>query len=129
MRYIVDTHALVWYLIDDTRLGTGAKQVLDNPSTLLVIPTVVLAEAKHISERKRIPLSFDEIMQTIAADPRITIFPLDVFVVAGMPGNLDIHDALIVATAFAAQKLFAEEMAILTRDELITASRLLPVVW
>lgn len=93
-----------------------------------MVPTVVLAEAKHISERKRIPLSFDEIMQTIAADPRITIFPLDVFVVAGMPGNLDIHDALIVATAFAAQKLFAEEIAILTRDELITASRLLPVV-
>ncbi len=37
MRYIVDTHALVWYIIDDPRLGKGAKQVLDNPSALLVI--------------------------------------------------------------------------------------------
>lgn len=129
MRYIVDTHALVWYIIDDPRLGNGARQILDNPSAQLVIPTIVLAEAKHISERKRIPLSFDEIMHTIAADARITIFPLDVFVVARMPDNLDIHDGLIVATALMTRQLFAEEIAILTRDEVITASELLPVVW
>lgn len=54
MRYVVDTHALVWYLTNDTRLGVGARQVLDDPSALLVIPTIVLAEAKHISERKPI---------------------------------------------------------------------------
>jgi len=95
----------------------------------LVIPTIALAEAKHISGRKRIPLSFDEIIQTIAAEARITIFPLDAFVVASMPDNMDIHDGLIAATAFSAQKLFAEEITILTRDELITASNLLPVVW
>jgi len=129
MRYIVDTHALVWYIIDDPRLGNEARQILDNPSAQLVIPTIVLAEAKHISERKRIPISFDDIMQTIAADARVTLFSLDIFVVAGMPENLDIHDGLIVATAFSAQRLFAEEIAILTRDEMITTSNQLPVVW
>lgn len=129
MRYIVDTHALVWYIIDDRRLGKQAKQVLDNPSALLVIPTIVLAEAKYISVRKRLSLSFDDIMRTIAGNARTTLFPLDAFIVANMPDKMDIHDGLIVATAFSAQKLFAEEIAILTRDELITASRLLPVVW
>lgn len=122
-------HALVWYLTNDTRLGVGARQVLDDPSALLVIPTIVLAEAKHISERKPIPISFDDIMQTIAADARITIFSLDIFVVAGMPKELDIHDGLIVATAFSAQKLFEEEIVILTRDEVIAASNQLPVIW
>jgi len=129
MRYVVDTHALVWYLTNDTRLGVGARQVLDDPSALLVIPTIVLVEAKHISERKPIPISFDDIMQTIAADARITIFSLDIFVVAGMPKELDIHDGLIVATAFSAQKLFEEEIVILTRDEVIAASNQLPVIW
>ncbi len=68
-------------------------------------------------------------MQTIAADARITIFSLDIFVVAGMPKELDIHDGLIVATAFSAQKLFEEEIVILTRDEVIAASNQLPVIW
>lgn len=129
MRYIVDTHALVWYIIGDPRLGNGARQILDDPSAQLVIPTIVLAEAKHISERKRISISFDDIMQTIVADARVTLFSLDIFVVAGMPENLDIHDGLIVATALSAQRLFAEEIAILTRDEMITTSNQLPVVW
>jgi PIN domain nuclease of toxin-antitoxin system len=28
MRYIVDTHALIWFLEDNPRLGTAAQQVL-----------------------------------------------------------------------------------------------------
>lgn len=129
MRYVVDTHALAWYLTRDPRLGNEARQVLADPTAQLVIPAIVLAETKYISEHGRISISFDEVMRTIASDARTTIFPLDVFSVSNMPGNLDIHDGLIVATAFSARQLFAEEIAILTRDELIMAANLLPVVW
>lgn len=129
MRYVVDTHALAWYLTRDPRLGNEARQVLADPAAQLVIPTIVLAETKYISEHGRISISFDEVMRAIVADARISIFPLDVFVVSNMPGNLDIHDGLIVATAFSARLLFAEEIAILTRDKLITTANLLPAVW
>ncbi len=129
MRYVVDTHALVWYLSNDPRLGLEARRILAEPSTFLIIPTLVLAEAKHISERKRTTITFDEIMRTVASARRITIFPLDIFVVAALPTNLDIHDGLIVATALAARDLFAEEVAVLTRDQLISASALVPVIW
>lgn len=129
MRYVVDTHALAWYLTKDSRLGAEARRILVDASAQLIIPTIVLAETKYISERGRIAISFDEILRTIASDARVTIFPLHVFVVAGMPNDLDIHDGLIVATAFSAQQLFAEEIAILTRDEMIATSGLLPVIW
>ncbi len=30
MQYIVDTHALIWFLEGNPRLGNAAKQVLEN---------------------------------------------------------------------------------------------------
>jgi PIN domain nuclease of toxin-antitoxin system len=129
MRYVVDTHALIWYLSGDSRLGEKAHEVLADPSSQLLIPTLVLAEAKHLSERKRVSITFDAIMRTIATASRITILPLDIFTVASLPPNFDIHDGLIVASARVARELFAEEVSILTRDEEISASGLLPVVW
>ena len=129
MRYVIDTHALVWYLSGDQRLGSQAQRILSDPSAQLIIPTIVLAEARHISDRKRIAVSFDEIMRSIATATRVTILPLDIFTVAKLPEELDIHDSLVVATALTARELFGEEIAILTRDEAITASGLLPVSW
>jgi PIN domain nuclease of toxin-antitoxin system len=129
MRYVVDTHTLVWFLSGDSRLGAKAREILADPSSQLLIPTLVLAEAKHVSERKRVAITFEGIMRTIASASRITILPLDIFTVANLPPSLDIHDGLIVASARMAGELFAEEVSILTRDEQITASGLVSVVW
>lgn len=30
MKYIVDTHALIWFLEGNSRMGIAAKQVLEN---------------------------------------------------------------------------------------------------
>ena len=48
MRYVVDTHALVWHLTGDARLGETARRVLEDENSLLVVPVIVLAEAKYI---------------------------------------------------------------------------------
>ena len=53
--YVVDTHALIWYLTDDERLGSEAKKVLesiDKEKDIGVIPTIVLIEALAIFEKK-----------------------------------------------------------------------------
>ena len=81
MRYILDTHALIWHLTGDARLGENARRVLDNEDNLLVIPLIVLAEAKHIADRKRVPMPFGEIFQAVVSMPRCAIFPLDIFTV------------------------------------------------
>lgn len=60
MRYVLDTHALVWYLTGDVRLGAAAQHILTNGDNQLIIPAIVLAEAKHIADRKRVPVPFSE---------------------------------------------------------------------
>lgn len=62
----------------------------------------------------------------IATDPRCLVYPIDLSVVRQAPPVLDIHDSLIVATALA-QPIPVD--GILTSDEAIVASGLVPVVW
>lgn len=71
MRYLLDTHALVWYLTDDPRLGSRARKVLDDNDSLLILPTVVLAEVKYVADRKRVPLAFDEVLSSVIGDPAV----------------------------------------------------------
>lgn len=129
MRYVIDTHALVWYMTGDRRLGVQARRVLDDESARLIIPSIVLAEAKHIADRKRIPLTFHEILAQISSSPNVTVFPLDEFIVNHMPDNLEIHDGIIVATALHCQDSFEEEVTLLTNDIAITEAGLIPVMW
>src|ERR1044072_8436391 len=129
MRYVIDTHTLVWYLTDDRRLGVQARRVLEDDAANLIIPSIVLAEAKHIADRKRIPLTFQEILDQISISPNVTIFPLDEIVVNHLPDNLEIHDGIIVATALQCQNAFKEEVALLTNDIAIKESGLVPIVW
>ncbi|MEZ4514033.1 MAG: PIN domain-containing protein [Chloroflexota bacterium] len=129
MRYVVDTHALVWYLSRDARLGSSAQQILSQPDQLLLIPVIVLAETKHAADRHRVSLSFATVAQTIASSPRITVIPMDLAIVQYLPAQLDIHDAMIVATALYYQDTFQEDVAVLTNDIAITNSGLITAVW
>ena len=129
MRYILDTHALVWHLANDARLGPGARQVLADPTVPLVVPVLVLAETKHVASRKRLPVSFDTVLETVNSSPRITVLPMNQLTVNYLPTNLDIHDAIIVASALYCRDYLQEDVAILTNDLAITNARLVAVVW
>jgi PIN domain nuclease of toxin-antitoxin system len=45
MKYVIDTHALIWFLEGNSRLGANAKAIISNPDSLLIIPATTLAEA------------------------------------------------------------------------------------
>jgi len=44
-KYVVDTHALVWFLEGNPRLGANAKAVLEDLASELIVPVIVLSEA------------------------------------------------------------------------------------
>jgi len=46
-----------------------------------------------------------------------------------LPLDLDIHDAIICATALACRRSIGEETVVLTRDQGITDSGLVSTVW
>ncbi|MGF1674595.1 MAG: type II toxin-antitoxin system VapC family toxin [Rivularia sp. (in: cyanobacteria)] len=52
MKYVVDTHALIWFLEGNPRLGTNAKAILSHPDSRLIIPATTLSEAVWIVEKK-----------------------------------------------------------------------------
>src|SRR5258706_12738033 len=99
MVHLFDTHVLVWFLDQDPRLSPAAKNTLANPNTELVVPTIVLAEITHLYARGRISISPAVIEQKVLQSANCRTHSLDKEVVSMIPGNLDIHDAIIVATA------------------------------
>lgn len=61
----MDTHALLWHLTEDDKLGRKAKEVLDGGDRgekTIIIPTMVSTEALFILEKKRVDLKFREIL-------------------------------------------------------------------
>ena len=74
-------------------------------------------------------MPFDEILNSVINDPRCTVFPLDIFAILYLPSNLDIHDSLIVATALYCEDFFSDAVTILTKDEEIVRSGVVPTVW
>jgi hypothetical protein len=102
---------------------------LNQPDKLLLIPVIVLAEAKYAADRHRVPLRFETIAHTIASSPRITVVPMDLAIVNYLPSQLDIHDAMIIATTLYCQDTFQEDIGVLTNDIAITNSGLITAVW
>jgi predicted nucleic acid-binding protein len=51
MDHVTDTHSIVWYFTDDTRLSRRALDVFEKTirEGVIIIPTVVLAEIMYIA--------------------------------------------------------------------------------
>jgi PIN domain nuclease of toxin-antitoxin system len=127
--YVLDTHALVWHLAGDPRLGERAREIMQSRGDRLIVPAIVLAEARYIAEAKRVPISFQDVLTAISGDPSCVVAPVDVLTVSYMPMGFDIHDGLIVATALLYRDLLGEDVYIVTRDERIRESHSAPIVW
>lgn len=55
---VTDTHALIWYLENDPRLGADASQVYDEcdrGQAVVYVPTMCLVEIVFLQEKGRIP--------------------------------------------------------------------------
>ncbi|MBX3050495.1 MAG: PIN domain-containing protein [Caldilineaceae bacterium] len=131
--YVADTHTLVWHLAVDAQLGKSASRILNDPASRILIPSIVLAEALYILERKPhlYSISETELLREIAQDNRMKIAVLDQETVAktlDCKAISEMHDRQIVATALLAEEA-GFDVAILTKDDNITQSGLAACVW
>jgi PIN domain nuclease of toxin-antitoxin system len=129
MIYVLDTHALVWFLEANRRLGKRARSVLLKADTEIVIPAIVLAESKFLFAKKRIRFDLDTIYRRVITARNCTVYPLDEAVIAKMPTSLEIHDAMIIATGLVIQEAQGRGVAIITRDEAIVNAGLIDTLW
>ena len=122
MLCVVDTHVLIWYFIGSKRLHKKLKEKIDailNRGGRLLVPTIVLAEALDISEKKRVELDFAEMYRLIKEEAEFEIVGFGSEVFDGtlrLKGVKEIHDRIIVATANFYQ------VGILTKDKIINDS-------
>ncbi|PSB53810.1 twitching motility protein PilT [Chroococcidiopsis cubana CCALA 043] len=132
MKYVVDTHALIWFLEGNPRIGTNAKIILSESTSQLILPAIVLAEAAWIVERGRTSIpSVRDLLNAVETDARVSIYPVDKTVVkqsVSLTTIGEMHDRQIVATTLvlASQN---EIVALLTCDRNITASGLVKIIW
>lgn len=131
-KHVLDTHALVWYLEGNPRLGKAARAAIEEPDADLVLPIIALAEAAFIVERGRTAIpTVAALLQSVLADERIDVHPLtwDVFeqslTLLTIP---EMHDRLIVATALHLLEM-GHVVTLLTADRVLAAMQPSLVIW
>ena len=133
-KYILDTHALVWYLEGNPRLSQRVRLIIDDPGSVMVLPLIALAEAAFIIDKGRTSIpSVSMLVNKVLADTRIEIYPLtlEIFERSLTAEGMripELHDRFIVSTALYFQDL-GYTVSLLTKDETITKANVIPVIW
>lgn len=129
MIFVADTHAFLWYLSEDPRLGKRAKSRFDlaeKGKGTIAVPTIVLAESLHVLEKKKYAIKFKSILDRIEAGYNYLPVPLDIKIIRRIETLKkldDLHDRIIVASAL----LMGAEL--ITKDAKIKNSRYVKVIW
>ena len=131
MFYVLDTHSIIWFLDNDSRLGKNAAVVLDNPKAKLVVPTITLLEISSLYSKKRIKISVTTVYEELINKRKrnCKVYPLDEEVVTFAPNSLNIHDSIIVGTALVYRDVLKRKVALITKDGEITKSGIIQTIW
>lgn len=129
--YVTDTHAFLWYLTGDERLGKRAKEAFveaDKGEATVIVPAIVLAESLFIAEKHNADVKFADVLRKIQNSLNYIVYPLNTLVVVkcqdkGLKKISEIHDRIIVATT----KLLNSKS--ITKDQEIKNSGIVECVW
>ena len=135
MRYLLDTHAWVWAVLSDRRIGAKARRTLAalDESERIGLAAISLKEAAWHLARGRIVLaketaSWADWLRDASSLPSLEILPLTVEIAIESERFSprfpdDPADRLIAATAR------VHDLTLLTRDRAMRASRELKTLW
>lgn len=129
---IADTHATIWYLFSDRRLGRAASVFIDNTAANgdhIGVSAISIAEMVYLLEKGRIPASVLNDLHTAIADPQAVLkhVPLDDRIatkMADVPRQdvPDLPDRVIAATGL------LYDIPVLSRDNRIRSS-IVQTIW
>ncbi len=127
--YVADTHALVWYLSKHPALSSRAQAVFYGAATgvnQIVVPTIVIAELMRMVEKRRTALNVQQVVTALEKANGYQFAPLTIPIVLQIQATAslpDLHDRFITATAL------TFGATLITQDQIITQSGLIPVIW
>ena len=127
--YMTDTLSLLWTFTRPKKLGEKARKAFDEVaegSAILLIPVIVLAELIFTIENKPIQADLKEILTRLRRSSNVQFVDLEFETVSRLPVLTiipEMHGRLIVADAI------RQDAILITRDESITDSGLVNVIW
>ena len=121
MRLLLDTHAFLWWVLDDPRLSTTGRELIADPATEVLFSAVsgweiaIKARTGRLDLPKDVPgFVLDQLRRN-----RLTVLPIELrhaLRVHGLPDHhRDPFDRLLVAQAE------VEAVPLLSRDPLLAA--------
>ncbi|RPH53086.1 MAG: type II toxin-antitoxin system VapC family toxin [Desulfobacteraceae bacterium] len=132
MRYILDTHAWIWWHMSPDKLSRKAQKVIENMNRTneILLSAISLWEFSKLLEKKRIGISCDpeDWIKSALDMPKLRLAPLSPILayrstILPQPFHNDPADQIIVATAR------EENATILTKDERILAYKHVRSLW
>ena len=122
LRFVVDTHALWWYLKYPERLPAAAGAIFRLAETghaTIIVPAIAIAELYFLSVRVNEPFSPTDLLEDLdSASGRAQLEKLDAF-----PEIPEMHDRLIAAESM------VFDAPVVTRDETLSRSSQVETVW
>ncbi len=131
MKFLLDTHILVWWIEGGKRLSAEQRGVLEDasPESPLLLSEISLWEVSNLVSLRRLQLTLPlrDWLERASAPPlvqRLGISPVVAAEVAALPEHFhrDPADRIIVATAR------AHGATLLTQDRRIIQSEIVPMV-
>ncbi len=128
---LLDTHVVIWYLVDPDRLSPAATTAIDSAfdrNASLFVSAISLVEIVYLAEKRRIPEeAAAAIIKTVTNDYGFTVVPIDIAVIRNLSciprENIpDMPDRIIAATG----KML--EVPLVTKDHLIISSNV-TTIW
>lgn len=101
MLYVVDTHALIEYIVSNLpKKVDEIFQKSERGECIIFIPTIVLAEIRYLVKNKKIKLNFLDLLNRIEISKNFIPTPFDFQTLKLLSDEVsEIHDQIIVATA------------------------------
>ena len=127
--YVTDTHSLIWYLLNSTKLSFKANKAFEEieaGKAQLIIPAIVIAEIIYLIKKGKIEADVNGLIQKIQGSNNFKVYPLNMDILLCLKNQkeiLEMHDSLIVCEAI------INRASIITNDKVITNSELVDVIW
>ena len=112
MKLLLDTHALLWWLSDDRRLGPRARALIADPSNDVLISVVSLWEIVVKRRIGKLEADIGQIEQALGRDEfaRLSITPGHLAALALLPDHhRDPFDHLLIAQAIVEDAVFISD--------------------
>jgi PIN domain nuclease of toxin-antitoxin system len=114
VRLLLDTHALLWFLTADRRLGRRARGLIEAPANTAMISIVSLWEIALKSRLGKLHLDFAAIMDAVGRTDfeNLGLTETHLRILAGLPNvtdHRDPFDHLLIAQAQAEDLIFVSD--------------------